>query len=64
MSRWLRECWHALRTTARLACGVPDYEGYVAHLRRLHPERPVPSFEEFFAERQAARYGTGRSRCC
>ena len=64
MSRWLRECWHALRTTARLVCGVPDYEGYVAHLRRLHPERPVPSYEEFFAERQAARYGAGRSRCC
>lgn len=64
MSRFLREFWRVLRTTARLACGVPDYEGYVAHLRRLHPDRPIPSHQEFFAERQAARYGAGRSRCC
>jgi uncharacterized short protein YbdD (DUF466 family) len=64
VSRSLRELWRALCTTARLVCGVPDYEGYVAHLRRLHPERPVPSYEEFFAERQSARYGAGRSRCC
>lgn len=57
MLRWLREVF-------RLMCGVPDYDGYVAHLRRLHPERPIPSYEEFFAERQRARYGRGRTRCC
>ena len=56
-ARWWRD-------TARLACGVPDYEAYVAHLRRAHPEREVPSYEAFFAERQRARFGAGRSRCC
>ena len=63
MSR-LERFAHWWRHTVRLACGVPDYENYVAHLRRAHPERAVPSYEEFFAERQRARYGAGRSRCC
>ncbi len=55
----------ALRRTARLMCGIPDYDGYVAHLRRHHPERSVPSYAEFFRERQDARYGrNGNARCC
>ena len=55
----------ALRRTARLMCGIPDYDGYVEHLRRHHPERPVPSYEEFFRQRQDARYGkNGNARCC
>jgi len=50
--------------TARLCCGVPDYDVYVRHLREHHPERAVPSYKEFFRERQVARYkGTG-GRCC
>lgn len=60
----LAAAWRALAATARLACGVPDYDAYVAHLRRAHPERVIPSYAEFFAERQRARYGAGRSRCC
>jgi uncharacterized short protein YbdD (DUF466 family) len=43
---------------------VPDYDAYVKHLREHHPEREVPSYKEFFRERQVARYkGTG-GRCC
>ena len=55
----------ALRRAARLMCGIPDYDGYVAHMRLHHPERPVPSYAEFFRERQDARYGrSGNGRCC
>jgi uncharacterized short protein YbdD (DUF466 family) len=60
----LREWWRLAVSAARLAIGVPDYDNYVAHLRRNHPERALPSYEEFFKERLAARYGKGRSRCC
>ena len=49
---------------ARLCCGVPDYENYVRHLRREHPERPVPDYATFFRERQDARYRGKNSRCC
>lgn len=52
------------RDAARLAVGVPDYEAYLRHLRRHHPERALPSYAEFFRERQDARYGKGRVRCC
>lgn len=61
----LAEVRNALRQTARLMCGVPDYEGYVAHLQRHHPDRLVPSYQEFFRQRQDARYGrNGNARCC
>jgi uncharacterized short protein YbdD (DUF466 family) len=56
--------WQALVRGARLAVGVPDYDTYVAHLRREHPGREPMSREAFFRERMDARYGRGRSRCC
>ena len=60
----LRSAWKWAVQTARLCCGVPDYDVYVQHLKRHHPERAIPSYEAFFRERQAARYkGTG-GRCC
>lgn len=52
------------RDAARLAVGVPNYRTYVEHLRLHHPERALPSYAEFFRERQDARYGKGRVRCC
>lgn len=61
--RW-RVFWKRAVQTARLCCGVPDYEVYVAHLRAHHPTRPVPSYEDFFRERQEARYRGGGGRCC
>ncbi|MCE7915190.1 MAG: DUF466 domain-containing protein [Nitrosomonas sp. PRO4] len=50
----------------RLMVGVPDYGAYVEHMRVAHPDRSIMSYEEFFRERQEARYGgKGRmSRCC
>jgi uncharacterized short protein YbdD (DUF466 family) len=53
--------------TARLMVGVPDYDAYVAHRRARHPGEPVMSYEDFFRERQASRYGANGgkiSRCC
>ena len=53
--------------TARLMVGVPDYQTYVAHRRSLHPDKPMMNYEEFFRERQTARYAIGKGRfrgCC
>jgi uncharacterized short protein YbdD (DUF466 family) len=34
-------------------------------MRQTHPERPVMTYEEFFRDRQNARYGAkGGVRCC
>jgi uncharacterized short protein YbdD (DUF466 family) len=56
-----------LGQAARLMVGVPDYDTYVQHMHLTHPELPVMTYEEFFRERQEARYGgaDGRpGRCC
>jgi uncharacterized short protein YbdD (DUF466 family) len=48
----------------RRVAGMPDYAAYVGHLRRCHPERPIPTEREYFAEYVATRYGDGPTRCC
>ena len=56
-----------LAQTLRLMVGVPDYETYVRHRQTTHPGQPVMTYEEFFAERQEARYGVSKGRfrgCC
>ena len=60
----LREWWRRAVQVARLAIGVPDYDTYVLHLRRHHPERAIPSYEQFFEQRQQARYRNGGTRGC
>ena len=53
--------------TARLMVGVPDYGAYVAHRRTTHPGAPIMTYEEFFRERQSARYAFEKGRfrgCC
>ncbi len=52
---------------AHMLVGIPDYEHYLQHMRFKHPELPVMSYEDFFRERQQARYagkGKGGMRCC
>lgn len=54
-----------LGQAARLMVGVPDYDNYVQHMRLNHPDLPVMTYEEFFRNRQDARYGgNGPGRCC
>jgi len=56
-----------VKKTARLMVGVPDYETYVTHRQTHHPAEPVMSYEEFFRNRQDARYAIGKGKfrgCC
>ncbi len=64
MANELSTLLRTLRQAAYLLVGLPDYDAYVAHMRRAHPQRPVMSRAEFFRNRQAARYGEGNGRCC
>jgi uncharacterized short protein YbdD (DUF466 family) len=58
--------WKSLARCARLMVGQPDYDVYVEHMRRAHPEEPIMSYSDFFRDRQEARYGGrgGTARCC
>ena len=51
---------------SRLMVGIPDYDAYVAHRFVQHPDEPVMTYEEFFKNRQDARYGVGSGtiKCC
>jgi len=56
-----------LGQAANLMVGMPDYDTYVQHMRANHPEQTPMTYEEFFRERQDARYGGGNGkvgRCC
>ena len=60
-----KRVWRRLVQTARLCCGVPDYDNYVEHMQTKHPDKPVMTYEAFFRERQEARYGgKGGPKCC
>jgi uncharacterized short protein YbdD (DUF466 family) len=56
----LGELLRALRSIA----GMPNYTRHVEHLRRCHPETPIPTEAQFYDEFVRARYGDGPTRCC
>ncbi|MGC3962973.1 MAG: YbdD/YjiX family protein [Rhodocyclaceae bacterium] len=53
-----------LGQAARALVGLPDYDTYVQHMRTTHPDRTPMTYEEFFRERQEARYSGGTGKCC
>ncbi len=63
-----RKAWGWAAKTARLMVGIPDYETYVvAHRKAHHPGEPIMTYEEFYRERQNARYACEKGRfkgCC
>jgi uncharacterized short protein YbdD (DUF466 family) len=50
--------------TLRRVAGMPDYADHIEHLRRCHPEIPIPNEREFYSDFVRARYGDGPTRCC
>ncbi|EIC3790436.1 YbdD/YjiX family protein [Salmonella enterica subsp. enterica serovar Derby] len=56
-----------LGQAAKMLIGIPDYDNYVEHMKTNHPDKLYMAYEEFFRERQQARYGgdgKGGMRCC
>ena len=58
--RWARRAADVVRRVI----GVPDYEGYLAHMRERHPGCVPLTREGFLAERLQAKYERPGSRCC
>lgn len=48
----------------RTILGVPNYDRYVAHMRRHHPEMLLMSHDQFVRERMNDRYARPGTRCC
>lgn len=53
-----------IAAVVRRIIGVPDYERYVAHARRCHPDQPLMSRDEFMRQRMVERYSKPGARCC
>lgn len=65
--REVRVVFDWIAKAARLMVGVPDYQNYVEHRKTYHPGEPIMTYEEFFWERQNARYACGKGKfrgCC
>ncbi|TDP42385.1 YbdD/YjiX family protein [Nocardia ignorata] len=59
--------WAGARSVARWYSAInggQDYQRYVAHLRRNHPDRPVPSERDYWRERYAEAERNPINRCC
>jgi uncharacterized short protein YbdD (DUF466 family) len=48
----------------RRVLGAPDYERYVAHVRRVHPGMEPLTRDAFARDVLARRYERPGSRCC
>ena len=48
----------------RAILGAPDYERYLAHMRRRHPGAPVAGPAEFARQRLEERYSRPGAKCC
>ncbi len=60
----LRDAFRRVMSAVRCIAGMPDYVAYVEHLRRCHPDQPVPTERQFYDEFTRSRYGDGPTRCC
>ena len=60
----LRRAARWLVAVVRRISGMPDYQAYLDHLQRYHPDHPVPGEREYFSEYLRSRYGDGPTRCC
>lgn len=48
----------------RAIAGMPDYQAYLAHTRRCHPDVMPLDERSFFKAWLSARYADGPNRCC
>jgi uncharacterized short protein YbdD (DUF466 family) len=53
-----------IAATLRRIVGMPDYAAHIEHVRRCHPENPIPTEQQFYDDFVRAHYGDGSTRCC
>lgn len=60
----LKQAGRYLGQAMRSMVGMPEYSAYLDHMEKTHPGQPVMTYEEFFRNRQEARFGKGKTGCC
>ncbi len=65
MMRTLMRLFRSIGRVAKATVGLPNYEAYLEHMARRHPDRLPMDYAAFFKNRQQARYdGKKAGRCC
>lgn len=59
-----RRGWRAVSWYVKEVLGENDYDKYVTHLARHHPDQAPPSRREFERARTDRMEANPRSRCC
>lgn len=52
------------RQTLNRIIGAPDYDTYLAHAARHHPDAPPLTRDEFVKQRLEDKYSKPGTRCC
>jgi uncharacterized short protein YbdD (DUF466 family) len=60
----MRRRLQRLGALVRSVIGAPDYERYLAHVRRHHPDVPPLTPDAFARDALSRRYDRPGSRCC
>jgi uncharacterized short protein YbdD (DUF466 family) len=60
----MRAAARTTRQALRQIFGIPDYERYLAHRAEHHPDEPVLSRRDFFAQAIDRKYCRSGPRCC
>jgi len=60
----LTALFHDAARILRRVVGAPDYELYLAHVARAHPDARPMTRDEFVRARLEDRYGRPGARCC
>lgn len=60
----LRDTIRRIAAVVRRIVGVPDYDRYVAHVRRCHPGTVPMTRKDFERSRLEDRYSRPGQRCC
>ena len=53
-----------LARAIRRVLGAPDYDAYLTHMRRVHPELAPLTRDAFARDALERRYSRPGSRCC
>ena len=60
----MRSRLRQLASVIRRVIGAPDYDAYLSHCRRHHPDGKPLARDAWLRERLSARYDKPGSRCC
>jgi uncharacterized short protein YbdD (DUF466 family) len=60
---WVRSIFQVILYIGKGISNLPDYQAYVKHLEKNHPEQKPPTEKEFFADLLENKYGANAKRC-